>query len=106
MAKYIQTASSVQPHIDFIIGTTVHLPKDVQDQVLFHLACIMNKGFRCNPRPTQGTIRRTALETAFRKYPEVKFNFTEVKGYNGKMFKALSITVNSHTDSGSDDSDE
>jgi hypothetical protein len=104
MAKYLQTASSVQSHIDYIVGTTTHLPKEVQDSVLFHLACIMNKGFRCNPRPAMGTIRKNALETAFRKYPEVKFNFTEVKGYNGKMFKALSVNVNSITES--DDSDE
>ena len=105
MAKYIQTASSVQPHIDYIVGLTTHLPKEAQEATLFHLACIMNKGFRCNPRPAMGTIRRTALETAFRKYPEVKFHFIEVKGYNGKMFKALSINVNTLTDSESD-SDE
>jgi hypothetical protein len=104
MAKYLQTATSVQPHIDYVVGTTTHLPKEVQDSVLFHLACIMNKGFRCNPRPAMGTIRKNALETAFRKYPEVKFNFTEVKGYNGKMFKALSVNVNSIVES--DDSDE
>jgi hypothetical protein len=104
MAKYLQTAASVQSHIGYIVGTANSLPKEVQDQILFHLACIMNKGFRCNPRPAMGTIRKNALECAFRNYPEVKFSFTEVKGYNGKMFKALSVNVNSITES--DDSDE
>lgn len=103
MAKYIETATKAQSHVDSLINA---LPDNVKSDALFHLACIMNLGFRCNPRPAQGTIRRTALEVAFRKYPQVKFSFTEVKGYNGKMFKALNIQVDQHSSSESESSDE
>lgn len=106
MAKYIQTATSAQSHVDYLYNLTNGLNDDVRNEALFHLACIMNLGFRCNPRPAQGVIRKNALEIAFRKYPQVKFNFTEVKGYTGKMFKALNIQVEQHVSSESESSDE
>ncbi len=87
MARCLETAEQLRKEVESFItteltGTRTHEGPEV-NQVAARLGHIVNLAVRCNPRQSQGTVRKNIVAIAMRDYCKVTMTreTDEITGY-------------------------
>lgn len=72
MPKYLETANDLRKEIEHFVDAYVLTPCPDICAATIALGHIVNLAVRCNPRQSQGTVRKNIVAKAMQKYCEVQ----------------------------------
>lgn len=88
MARYLQVAEQVRSAVDSFLEQFVS--EDQRQAAAIQLGHIVNLSVRCNPRPSQGVVRRNIVAKAMENHCKVAMT-KEADEKTGREYNKISI---------------
>ena len=91
MARYLETATQLSKEIDSFLDTFCEMDgQGIPPQAAVQLGHIVNLAVRCNPRQSQGTVRKNIVATAMKHHCIVTMT-KETDEVSGREFNKIHI---------------